>query len=56
MRIISFIKEHQIIRDILDHLGIWLVNEFAAVDLHHQTHADDFYGDLDYSWDEYIQS
>ena len=26
------------------------------VDLHHQTHADDFYGDLDYSWDEYIQS
>jgi len=69
MRIISFIKEHQIIRDILDHLGIWLVKarptpkihdtpirKFAVVD--HQLHinADDFYGDPNYSWDEYIQS
>jgi len=32
--------------------------KYAAADLHlHlQTHADDFYGDPDYSWDEYIQS
>jgi len=33
-----------------------VVSPYAAVDLHHQTHADDFYGDPDYSWDEYIQS
>jgi hypothetical protein len=69
MRTISFIEDRQIIRAILDHLGIWLVRarpppkiidppirEYAAVDLHLQTHADDFYGDPDYSWNEYIQS
>jgi len=69
MRIISFIKEHQIIRDILDHLGIWLVKarptpkihdppirEYAAVDHQRRIHSDDFYGDPNYSWDEYIQS
>jgi hypothetical protein len=30
--------------------------KYSAVDLHLQTHADDFYSDPDYSWDEYIQS
>jgi len=67
-RIISFIKEHQIIRDILDHLGIWLVKarpppkihdppirEYAAGDHQRQIHTDNFYGDPNYSWDEYIQ-
>ena len=65
----SIIEDRQIIRAILDHMSIWLVRarpppkihdppirEYAAVDLHLQTHADDFYGDPDYSWDEYIQS
>jgi hypothetical protein len=69
MRIISFIKEHQIIRDILDHLGVWLVKarptpkihdppirEFAAVDHQRKINVDDFCGDPNYSWDEYIRS
>jgi len=69
LRVISSIKDPSVIRVILDHLGIWLVRsrplpkihdppirEYAAVDLHLQTHADDFYGDPDYFWDEYIQS
>jgi hypothetical protein len=64
MRVISSIEDPSVIRAILDHLGIWLVRsrlppkihdppirEYAAVDLHLQTHADDFYGDPDYFWD-----
>ena len=67
MRVIGSIEDPSVIRAILEHLGIWLVRsrpppkahappirEYAAVDLHLQTHADDFYGDPDYSWDEYI--
>ena len=67
MRIISLCEDDQVIRAIIEHLGLWLararpppkihappIREYAAVDL--QTHADDFYGDLDYSWDQYIQS
>jgi len=69
MRIISSIEDPSVIRAILAHLGLWLVRsrpppkipdpsirEYAACDLHHQTHADDFYGDPDYSWDQYLQS
>ncbi|MDO8722690.1 MAG: transposase [Syntrophales bacterium] len=69
MKIISSIEDQEVIKTILKHLGIWLVRsrpppkihappirEYAAVDLQLQTHADDFYGDPDYSWDEYIQS
>ena len=57
------------IRDILNHLGLWLVKarppakahatlirEYAAGDLQLQTHADTIYGDPEYTWDEYIQS
>jgi len=32
------------------------IREYAACDLPLQTHADDFYGDPDYSWDQYIRS
>jgi hypothetical protein len=69
MRIIRFIEDRQIIRAILDHLGIWLVRarppskildppirEYAAVDLHLQTHADDFYSDPYYFWDADIHA
>ena len=69
MRIIRFIEDRQIIRAILDHLGIWLVRarppskilappirEYAAVALHLQTHAYDLYGDPYYSWDAYIHA
>ena len=69
MWVSSSIEDASVMRVILDHLGIWHVRsrpppkihdppirEYAAVDLHLQTHADDFYGDSDYSWDEYIQS
>ena len=69
MRIISFIEDAQVIREILMHLGIWLVRsrpppkshdppniEYAAADLQIQPHTDIIYGDPEYSWDEYIQS
>ena len=69
MRIISFIEDPSVIRDILNHLELWLVRarpppkahappmgESAAYDLQLQTHADTIYGDPEYTWDEYIQS
>jgi len=69
MRIISYIEDPSVIRDILNHLGLWLVRarlppkahaslirEYAAGDLQLQTHADTIYGDPEYTWDEYIQS
>jgi len=69
LRQISWTLGVPMIRDILNHLGLWLVRErpppkihdppireYAAVNLHLQTHADDFYGDPDYSWDQNIQS
>jgi hypothetical protein len=69
MRIISFIEDAQVIRDILTHLGLWLVRsrppprihdppnrEYATADLLIQPHHDMIYGDPEYSWDDYIQS
>ena len=69
MRIISAIDNRQVIRAILEHLGLWLVRsrpppkihgppdrKYAAADLQLQTHADTIYGDPEYTWDEYIQS
>jgi hypothetical protein len=69
MRIISFIEDMPVIRDILTHLGLWLVRsrpppkihdppnrKYVAADLQIQHHADIIYGDPEYTWDEYIQS
>jgi len=69
MRIISFIEDAQVIRDILMHLGLWLVGsrpppkihdppnlECATADLQIQPHTDTIYGDPEYSRDDYIQS
>ena len=69
MRIISFIEAQSVIRDILNHLGLWLararpppkalappIREYADVDLQLQPHADTIYGDPEYTWDAYIQS
>jgi len=69
MRIISFIEDPLVIREILMHLGLWLVRsrpppkihdppniEYAAADLQIQPHTDIIYGDPEYSWDDYIQS
>jgi ribosomal protein S27E len=69
MRIISSIEDPSVIRDILKHLGIWLVrsrpppkihdppdSEYATTDLHIQLHAHMIYGDPEYSWDDYIQA
>jgi hypothetical protein len=57
MRIISSIEDPSVIRDILNHLGLWLararpppkahappIRECAACDLQLQTHADTIYG------------
>ena len=71
MRIINFIEDSQVIRDILTHLGLWLVRsrpppkihdppyiEYAPSDyLAHPPHPQtDAYSDPEYSWDDYIQS
>ncbi len=71
MRIISFIEDPLVIRDILTHLGLWLVRsrpppkihdppniEYApSDDLTHAPHPQtDAYADPEYSWDDYIQS
>jgi len=61
MRVISSIEDPSVIRDILNHLGLWLVRarppptahappirEYAAGDLQLQTHADMIYGDPEY--------
>jgi len=69
MRIISFIEDQSVIRDILNHLGLWLararpppkahappIREYAACDLQLQKHADTIYGDPEYSWDAYIHA
>ena len=65
MRIISFIEDQEIIKAILDHLGLWLIRSRPpahAPPLHR--HATDelgqtildaaAYGDPDYPWDAYI--
>ena len=69
MRIISVIEDVQVIREILMHLGLWLVRsrlppkihdppniEYATADLLIQPHTNVIYGDPEYSWDDYIQS
>jgi len=69
MRIISFIEDAQVIREILTHLGLWLARsrpppkihdppnrEYVAADLQIQPHSDTIYADPEYSWDDYIQS
>ena len=70
MRIISFIEDQQVIRDILQHLGLWLVRSRpppkmrAAITLSESKTSDsyahpphphtDAYADPEYSWDDYI--
>jgi len=70
MRIISSIEDPSVIRDILNHLGLWLVrarpppmgtrrsimSPCTDGDLQLQRHADTIYGDPEYSWDAYIQA
>lgn len=68
--IIIFIEDQDLIRSILEHLGLWLVKSrpypkahspltprYAADNWYHTAVPDNtFYGDPDYSWDAYIQS
>ena len=79
MRIISFIEAPSVIRDILNHLGLWLVRARPPPKIHDPpvcipgtgrsaapsiaddvsqipVHDDHFYGDPQYSWDDYIQA
>ena len=72
MRIISFIEDMPVIRDILQHLGLWLVRSrpppkiCAAITLSESKASDsythpphqqaDCYAAPEYTWDEYIQS
>jgi hypothetical protein len=72
MRIISFIEDQQVIREILTHLGLWLFRSrpppkiCAAITLSESKVSDsyihpphqqaDAYADPEYSWDDYIQS
>jgi hypothetical protein len=71
MRVISSIEDPSVIRDILKHLGLWLVRARLPPKAHAppgghdgvvspyaqlQTNADTIYGDPEYTWDEYIQS
>jgi len=69
LRIISFIEDPSVIREILLHLGLWFVRsrlplkihdppnrEYATADFLIQPHTDTIYGDPECSWDDYIQS
>ena len=69
MRIISAIDDPPVIRDLLNHLGLWPastrpppkahatpIREYVAVNLQLHSRADTIYGDPEYTWDEYIQS
>ncbi len=72
MRIISFIEDQQVIRDILTHLELWLFRSRpppkmrTAVTLSESKTSDsfahtphpqaDYYADPEYSCDDYIQS
>ena len=65
----GFIGDPSVIRDLLNHLGLWLasarpppkahalpIRKYAAVDLQLHIHAETLYGDPGYTWDEDIQS
>jgi hypothetical protein len=68
MRIVSFIEDRDVIKTILNHLGLWLIRskppakahapparEYAADGFRHPAfHDDAVYGDQNYSWDAYI--
>ncbi len=69
MRIISFIEDEQIIKAILDHLGLWLIGsrppakahapplcQYAADDMGQPIPDNAANGDPDYPWDAYITS
>ncbi|MEI6608272.1 MAG: transposase [Deltaproteobacteria bacterium] len=69
MWVISAIDDRQVIRTILEHLGLWLVKsrpspkihdpsirEYAAADLQILPLNDTIYGNPEYTWNEYIQS
>jgi hypothetical protein len=72
MRIISFIEDMWVIREILQQLGPWLVRSRPPPKIHdpitllvpkapdqhaHSPHQHaDCYADPEYTWDEYIQS
>jgi len=65
MRIISFIEDVQVIREILTHLGLWLnrsrpppkMRTAISFSYAHPPHQQaDAYADPEYSWDDYIQS
>jgi hypothetical protein len=71
MRIISSIEDPSVIRDILKHLGIWLVRSRPPPKIHDPPGGHDgvvspyaaanlqfqpHNGDPEYTWDEYIQS
>jgi hypothetical protein len=71
MRIISFIENSEVIRAILEHLGIWLARSRPPPKIHapptlsepgstdhrpHPHHDTYIYPDPDYSWDEYVLS
>jgi hypothetical protein len=77
MRIISFIEDRQVIRDILEHPGLWLALSRPPPKIHDPPlygtgrsaainsaddvsqippHDDNFYGDPQYTWDDYIQA
>jgi hypothetical protein len=68
MRIVSFIEDREVVKTILNHLGLWLIRskppskahppparEYAADGFCHTALPEDaVYGDPDYSWDAYI--
>jgi hypothetical protein len=72
MRIISFIEDPSVIRDILKHLGLWLVRSRPPPKIHdpitllEPVTSDqlspppqqhaDCYADPEYTWNDYIQS
>ncbi len=65
MRIISFIEDQEIIKAILDHLGLWLIrsrlpahappfHRYAGDELAKSIPDKVTYGDPDYPWDTYV--
>jgi hypothetical protein len=70
MRIISSIEDQEVIKTILNHLGLWLIRSRPSAKAHtppsreytvggssHTAFPDHaVYGDPDYSWDVYIMT